>query len=150
MEEEKDEFTKQLEKDIKSPEFGSKQDDHLMWYNKEGDCIHFKTMDVDIIGKRIDEFLTLYISIEEQKPVGFQLKDIHALTSAHDIDIMVQADVTTKDKRLISINMLILKAFAKKPANISRFSGYTDAVGVMTKDEYKEIPAAVAAAFAVA
>lgn len=146
MEEEKDEFTKQLEKDIKSPEFGSMQDDHLMWYNKEGDCIHFKTMDVDIIGKRIDEFLTLYISIEENKPVGFQLKDIHALTSLLDVDLMVEADVTTKDKRLISINMLILKAFDKKPANISRFSGYTDAIGVMTKDEYNNvgIPVAVA------
>ena len=142
-----EEFIKQLKNDIKSPEFGSKQDDHLMWYNKEGDCIHFKTMDVDIIGKRIDEFLTLYISIEEHKPVGFQLKDIHALTSAHDIDLMVQADVTTKDKRLISISMLILKAFDKKPANISRFSGYADAVGVMAKDAYNvEIPVAAAAA----
>lgn len=138
-----EEFIKQLEKDIKSPEFGSKRDDLLMWYNKEGDCIHFKTMDVDIVGKRIDEFLTLYISIEEQKPVGFQLKDIHALTSAHDIDLMVQADVATKDKRLISINMLIFKAFAKKPPNINRFSGYTDAIGVMAKDAYNvEIPVA--------
>ncbi|MCP4268090.1 MAG: hypothetical protein GY777_21380 [Candidatus Brocadiaceae bacterium] len=143
MEMEKDEFIKQLENDIESPEFGSKRDDFLMWYNKEGDSIHFKTMDVDIIRKRIDEFLTLYISIEEQKPVGFQLKDIHALTSAHDIDLMVEAGATTKDKRLVSINTLIFKAFAKRPPNISRFSGYTDAVGVMTKDAYNvEIPAA--------
>lgn len=140
---EKDEFIKQLEKDIKSPEFGSMRDDHLMWYNEEGDCIHFKTMDVDIVGKRIDEFLTLYISIDEKKPVGFQLKDIHALTTAHDIDLMVQADVTARDKRLVSINMLILKAFAKKPPNINRFSGYTDAVGVIAKDTYNvEIPVA--------
>ncbi|MBS1258867.1 MAG: hypothetical protein MAG551_01931 [Candidatus Scalindua arabica] len=136
---EKDEFIKQLENDIKSPEFGSKPNDHLMWYNKEGDCIHFKTMDVDIIGKRIDEFLTLYISIEEQKPIGFQLKDIHALTRLLDADIMVETDVTTSDKRLVSINMLILKAFAKRPPNINRVSGYTDAVGVITKDEYNSV-----------
>jgi hypothetical protein len=143
---EKEEFIKQLENDIKSPEFGSKQDDHLMWYNKEGDCIHFKTMDVDITRKRIDEFLTLYISIDERKPIGFQLKDIHALTSLLDVDLMVEADVTTEDKRLVSINMLILKAFAKKPVNINRVSGYTDAVDVMTKDEYNiEIPVAAVA-----
>ena len=135
----KEEFIKQLENDIKSPEFGSKPNDHLMWYNKEGDCIHFKTMDVDIIGKRIDEFLTLYISIEEQKPIGFQLKDIHALTRLLDADIMVETDVTTSDKRLVSINMLILKAFAKRPPNINRVSGYTDAVGVITKDEYNSV-----------
>ncbi len=114
-----------------------------MWYNKEGDSIHFKTMDVDIVRKRIDEFLTLYISIEELKPVGFQLKDIHALTTAHDIDIMGEAGATTQNKRLVSISTLIFKAFAKKPANISRYSGYTDAVEVMTRDTYNvEIPAA--------
>ncbi len=46
-----------------------------------------------------------------------------------------------QDKRLVSINTLIFKAFAKKPPNINRVSGYTEAVGVMTKDAYNvQIP----------
>ncbi|MCP4987906.1 MAG: hypothetical protein GY928_18195 [Colwellia sp.] len=138
---EKSEFTKQLEKDIKSSKFGSKRDDHLMWYNEEGDSIHFKTMDVDIVGKRIDEFLTLYISIEEQKPVGFQLKDIRALTEAHNINLTVQAGATTTDKRLVSINMLMFKAFSIKPSSKNRISGYAEALEAMTKDgDRVEIP----------
>ncbi len=56
---------------------------------------------------------------------------------------MGEAGATTQNKRLVSISTLIFKAFAKKPANISRYSGYTDAVEVMTRDTYNvEIPAA--------
>ncbi|MFQ5964686.1 MAG: hypothetical protein ACE5KZ_10405 [Candidatus Scalinduaceae bacterium] len=137
------EFINQIMQDAKGSDFGSKQHDLQIWYNQEGDCIHFKTMHVATIRKRIDEYLTLYLSIEDKKPIGFQLKDIHALFNVYDMDLMaVQADYTSKDKRLVSITTLMLKAFAKIPSpTINRFSGYSDAFRTIPKDADKvEIP----------
>ncbi len=111
-----EDFIKQLEQDIAGIDFGSKQDDLQMWYNERGDCIQFKTMNVPAIRERIDECLTLYFSIEDQKPIGFQLKDIKALANLLDVDIMVKADITSSDKSLISITALILfKAYTQMP-----------------------------------
>ncbi|MCP4987406.1 MAG: hypothetical protein GY928_15520 [Colwellia sp.] len=100
-------------------------------------------MHVATIGKRVDEYLTLYVSIEDQKPIGFQLKDIHALFNVYDADLMkVQADYTSKDKRLVSIATLMLKAFSKAPSpTINRISGYSDAFRTMVKGtDSVEIP----------
>lgn len=137
-------FIEQLKQDLKGADFGSKQDNLQLWYNKEGDCIQFKTMQhVPVARRRIDEYLTLYISIENKKPIGFQLKDIHALIAEHGNLMTVQAGYTFTDKSVISITALILKAFVKMPESINRFSGYRDAFSTMARDvENLEIPIA--------
>jgi hypothetical protein len=130
-----DAFIKQLQQDTEGSEFGSGQDELQLWYNQEGDCIQFITMHVATIGKRIDEYLTLYVSIEDNKPIGFQLKDIHALINKYDMDVMaVQADYTSQDKRLVSIATLMLKTFAKMPETINRISGYSEAFRTIARD----------------
>lgn len=136
-----DDFIKQLKQDIESDDFGSKQNDIQLWYNGEGDCIQFLTIHDGTIRKRIDEHLTLYLSIEDEKPVGFQLKDIHALINKHDMDAMtVHADYAPSDKRLVSIAALIFKAFAKTPTSINRVSGYSEAFRTMAREDSVEIP----------
>jgi len=139
-----DVFIKQLQHDIEGSEFGSKQDELQLWYNQEGDCIQFITMHVATIRKRIDEHLTLYVSIEDDKPIGFQLKDIHALINKYNVDLMaVHADYTSSDKRLVSIAALMFKAFAKMPETINRISGYSEAFRTIARDAYNvEIPVA--------
>ncbi len=140
-------FIEQLKQGLEESDFGSKQNDIQLWYNQEGDCIHFKTMHVATIGKRIDHYLTLYFSLEDKKPIGFQLKDIHALFNVHDLELMaVKAGYTSRDKRLVSITTLMLKAFAKTPSpTINRFSGYSDAFRTIPKEADKvEIPVLVA------
>lgn len=129
-------FIRQLKQDLEGSDFGSRQDDLQIWYNKEGDCFQFKTMQhVATMGKRIDEYLTLYISIEDGKPVGFQLKDINALIKELDIDLMaVQAGYVSGDKSLVSITALMLRALVKMPESVNRISGYTDAFRTMVKD----------------
>lgn len=138
-------FITQLKQDIEGKDFGSRQDDLQLWYNEEGDCIQFKTMHVATIRKRIDEYLTLYISIEDNKPIGFQLKDIHALINEHKMDsIIVQADYSSSDKKLVSISMLIFEAFVKMPRTINRTSGYAEAFRTIARDvDSVEIPTAV-------
>ncbi|MCP4254045.1 MAG: hypothetical protein GY775_11675 [Candidatus Scalindua sp.] len=139
-----DDFIKQLKQDIESDAFGSKQSDIQLWYNAEGDCIQFLTIHDGTIRKRIDEHLTLYLSLEDEKPVGFQLKDIHALCNKYDADLMTVHAGYAKDRRLISISALMLKAFDKKPKSINRFSGYSEAFRTMVKEADKvEIPVAV-------
>ena len=68
-------FIKQIMRDVKSKAFGSRQHELQVWYNKDGDCVQFKTVQVATLRRRVDEYLTLYISIDDKKPVGFQLKD---------------------------------------------------------------------------
>jgi hypothetical protein len=137
-----DAFIKQLKHDIEGSEFGSKQEELQIWYNQEGDCVQFKTMHVATIAKRIDEYLTLYISIEDNKPIGFQLKDIHALANKYDVDLTaVQADYTSRDKRLVSITTLMFQAFVKIPKTTNRVSGYSEAFRTIARDAYNvEIP----------
>lgn len=129
-------FIKQLKQDLNGSDFGSKQDDLQIWYNKEGDCLQFKTIpNVATIGKRIDEYLTLYISIEDEKPIGFQLKDVRALIKDLGVDLMaVQAGYVSGDKSLVSITALMLKALVKMPESINRFSGYANAFRTIVKD----------------
>ena len=141
-------FVSQLEQDIKGPDFGSKQDVLRIWYNKEGDCVQFKTMpNVATKRKRIDGYLTLYVSIEDGKTIGFQLKDIRALIEEHgDAGIMdVQAGYTTEDKRLVSITAtaLILIALKKSTDFVNRISGYEDAIRTVPKEDSLEIPVAI-------
>lgn len=130
------EFAKQLDQDIAGSDFGSKQDDLQMWYNERGDYIQFKTMNVSAIRERIDECLTLYISLEDQKPIGFQLKDIKALADLLDVDIMIKADITSSDKSLVSITALILfKAYTQMPESADRRTGYGEAFKTLVKKD---------------
>ena len=140
-----EEFLAQLKRDLKGSDFGSKQDDICLWYNDEGDCIHFKTKHVAIIGKRIDEFLTLYLSAEDKKPIGFQLKDVQALLEATDADLMtVQVDYA-QDKSLISVSALIFEAFQSIPVTINRKFGYSEAISTIAGDSDKmKIPLNIA------
>ncbi len=62
----------------------------------------------------------MYLSLEDEAPVGFQLKDIRALIDIKDIDMMsVQVGYNSENKRLISIEVLMLgfKAYGKIPEN---------------------------------
>jgi hypothetical protein len=133
-------FITRLKQNLKGSDFGSKQDDVHLWYNEEGDCIQFKTTHVATIGKRVDEYLTLYISVENQKPIGFQLKDVQALLNAQNLDLMaVQVDYASLDKSLVSVSMLIFEAYSKMPTTINRKFGYSEAIRTMVKDKV-EIP----------
>ncbi len=59
-------------------------------------------MQVATLGKRIDEFLTLYISMKDKKAIGFQLKDIHALINKYDVDLItVQADYASSTMSIL-------------------------------------------------
>jgi hypothetical protein len=43
-------------------------------YFQESDCLEYVRFDVPNIYRRIDEFLTLVVSMDEREPIGFSLK----------------------------------------------------------------------------
>lgn len=43
-------------------------------YFEESDCLEYVRSDVPNIYRRVDEFLTLIVSMEEREPIGFTLK----------------------------------------------------------------------------
>ena len=60
-------FITHLRQELQRSDYGSKHGDIQIWYNEAGDCIQFKTTDhIATRGKRIDEYLTLYVAIEDE------------------------------------------------------------------------------------
>ena len=129
-----DEFVKIIKEDSEKPYFGSLKNQIEIWYNEEGDCVQFKTMDIATLGKRIDEYLTIYYSVEKRDlPVGFQLKDVKALINKFELkSVTVGASYSKEGNALKSISLvieLILKAYEKshQTGTIGSRDGYRTA-----------------------
>jgi hypothetical protein len=43
-------------------------------YFQESDCLEYVRSDIPNVYRRVDEFLTLIVSMDERKPIGFTLK----------------------------------------------------------------------------
>jgi len=67
-------------KEVKSrSDFGSCKDEIRPWYNPVGDYIEFQATNEEFIADRIDDYLTIYKSIDNNQPTGFKIKDVQAL-----------------------------------------------------------------------
>ena len=56
--------------------FGSHKDVQEPWYNTEGDCIEYQTVNDAIVGDRVDEYLTIYRSVKTNEANGFVMPPI--------------------------------------------------------------------------
>ena len=131
-----DDFMKsELGKDAK---LGSQKDDIRPWYNSHGDCIEFQTRQEAFVADRIDEYLTIYRSIESKEPIGFQIKDVKALVSMYGADsLSVKAEV--KGTRLISVRTLLFAAYESSPGTIARRQGYASASAAFATTQTQKI-----------
>ena len=123
-----EDFLKEWSKDFGGDEkLGSHKDNVGMWYNKDGDCIQFQTKQVAVVADRVDEYLTIYRSAEDNQAIGFQLKDVKRLINKYGLEgIAVSASV--KDKLLVSVIALLLRAFRVTGQSITREEGYGNAI----------------------
>ncbi|MEW6684229.1 MAG: hypothetical protein AB1451_15135 [Nitrospirota bacterium] len=104
------------------------------WFNPFGDCIEFQSESVAVVADRIDDFLTLYRSAENNEVIGFQLKDVTALLrdlGYQDLEVRWSMD----DKRIVSLTALLLKAYGRSNLTIHRLSGYSQAIRTIEDDE---------------
>jgi len=96
------------------------------WYNSDGDCIEYQTADEAVVSDRIDDILTIYRSVETDKPIGFKIKGIQAILRKFGYDgLAVQLEQDGTDVKFISITTLLLAAYEEGPLNIKRRSAYS-------------------------
>lgn len=97
------------------------------WYNATGDCIEYHTVNEAVVADRIDEKLTIYLSIITKKPIGFKLKDVRAILSKYGCDGLRVMSVE-KDAVLISVAAVLLAAYEEGLPSIKRRLAYANAL----------------------
>jgi hypothetical protein len=142
IKEKMEEFVRRIKKDSEGPEFGALKNRIEVWYNEVGDCLQLKTMNIATIAKRIDEFLTIYYSVEKRDlPVGFQLKDVKVLINKFELkSVAVGAGYSKEGNALKSISLvieLILKAYEKsrQTGTIGSRNGYRTAFEILINNK---------------
>lgn len=108
-----------------------------IWYNVTGDCIQFQTdKEVAIVAERIDVYLTIYRSAEDEKPIGFQLKDIKALIDKYKYaGIFVKTTVNSEANTIISVKALLINALTESSPSINRRTAYTEAIKALAMED---------------
>ncbi len=99
------------------------------WYNRDGDCIIYKMADEAVVAERVDELLTVYNSAVDNRPIGFQIKGVHAIISKFGLDSLTIASEANGDGvKSISIAVLLLAAYEEGPRTVSRRRAYVEAI----------------------
>lgn len=60
------------------------------WYNASGDCVFVYSEDVTHRAERVDDRLTVYRAIDDDRIVGLKVKDIRTLPSHELMHVLVQ------------------------------------------------------------
>jgi hypothetical protein len=85
------------------------------FYSKEGDCVFFYNEPVDSKAERVDELLTVYRALDDNRIVGAQIKGISRLPK-HDL-----MRLTVMEYKGIEIVALVLSTFYRqRPDGIER------------------------------
>ncbi|MCD4830745.1 MAG: hypothetical protein K8R02_02925 [Anaerohalosphaeraceae bacterium] len=95
------------------------------WYNRCGDCIVYKTVDVAVVSNRIDEVLTIYESLKTGDSIGFKIKGVNGIVSKFGYDgLMIKSKQKGIIVQSISVTALLLAAYETGPMNIKRRQAY--------------------------
>lgn len=97
------------------------------WYNPDGDCIIYKTVDEAVVADRIDGVLTVFRSAIDNRPIGYKIKDVRAIIKQFGLDgLLVQCRQTGgKIIMAISVATVLLAAYEKGPQTIERRRVYS-------------------------
>ena len=95
------------------------------WYNSYGDCIIYQTANEAIVAQRVDELLTVYRSALDNRPIGFQIKGVHAIIEKFGLEALtVESEAAGGQIRTISITLLLLAAYEQGPLTAQRRQAY--------------------------
>lgn len=118
----------------KSATLGSDKRKLEPWYNPHGDCIEFQTTHEAIVADRIDNYLTIYRSAVTKNPMGFQIKEVHALLEKYRYE-GVSLETEVRGTELVSVTALLMFALGSDQVNIGRREGYVLAMQSFIKDK---------------
>lgn len=103
-----------------SPEFRAEP-----WYNPHGDCIVFQLADEAFVAERIDELLTVYNSVIDNRTIGFQIKGVRAIIRKFGLDgLAVASQAHSGEVKTVSIAALLLAAYEQGPRTVGRRKAY--------------------------
>ncbi len=106
------------------------------WYNPHGDCIVYKTADEAVVADRIDELLTVYNSAVDNRPIGFQIKGVHAIICKLGLDgLAVASEADAGGVKSISIAALLLAAYEEGEPTLARRRAYASVMGCSVKKQ---------------
>ena len=129
-------FLKNFVAKMSRDNLGEHRDIKNMWYNETGDCIQFQVEQVAIVAERVDDYLTIYRSAEDEKPIGFQLKDVKALINKYKYSgIFVKTTVRSENNELISVTALLINTLTESIPSINRREAYTEAIKALAKED---------------
>jgi hypothetical protein len=95
------------------------------WYNPHGDCIVYQIADEALVGERIDEVLTIYRSAIDNRPIGYQIKDVLAIIRRFGWDGLACMSETSGDEvTCVSVAALLLAAYEDGPKTTNRRTAY--------------------------
>lgn len=111
------------------------------WYNKHGDCVEFRACGEAYYAERVDGFLTIYRDIEDDRPVGFQVKGVLTLLQTFPFErLTIEAEVSEDRLTKISLDQLLLLAFRQGEDNDGcRLAGYSSAFNARQSFEEIEV-----------
>ena len=108
------------------------------WYNPDGDCIVCKIANEASVADRIDEFLTIYRSAEDNRPIGFQVKGVGAIIDKFGLaGLAIACEANAGSMESLSVTALLLAAYEDRPFTLGRRIGYAEA---MECDHTRRIP----------
>lgn len=96
------------------------------WFNPHGDCIVYQTANEAVVAERVDDFLTIYRSANDGRPIGFELKEVLALIKALGYDTL-RLSAEVKGDELVSVRALYLAAYERVRKSIRVRQGYAQA-----------------------
>lgn len=107
------------------------------WYNSYGDCLEYQTADEAVVADRIDEILTVFRSVLDNRPIGFKIKGIAAVLNKFGFDgLAIASEQNGTIVKTISIYTLLLAAYEIAPPNIKRRNAYSDVYAdILTQGE---------------
>lgn len=110
------------------------------WYNVDGDCVVFQIANEAIVADRIDEFLTVYRSAIDDRPIGFQIKGVRAIIKRFGLDGLAVYAQGSKDQiTAISIAVILFAAYEQGPLTLRRRGAYA-ATTALSSERAPEIP----------
>lgn len=110
------------------------------WYNPYGDCVVYKVADEAIVADRVDEWLTVYNSAVDGRPIGFQIKGVRAIITKFGLDgLAVSWKADAHGVKAISIAALLLAAYEQGPRTVGRRRAY--AAAIESPAQERSIPA---------
>jgi len=114
---------------------GPKGGQHKPWFNPDGDCIIYQTSDDATVAERVDDVLTIYVSIISKKPIGFQIKGIQAMSRKFGwCGAEVECEERDKELLQVSLTALLLGAYESGPKTIGRRKAYINAFEFSPRD----------------